>query len=1317
MIRDERLQHPSKSTMPAHNTHKVSQIGRSLAKKGPRRQLKTPAVCDKIARGRGQFTSPAVRDKYAKGTLNILQLNVQGLQRKTTEVKEMLDTYEIHVALLQETILPSKEEVNVSGYTKFKCKCKKCQGIMSLIRNDVEATVTNKTNGDIDHQFTQVWPKGKRNLKYTVHNIYYPNKSSTKLPETIPTQRKTIIAGDFNAHLPSLGYPDYNFRGHEVEDLVNGSNLLMLQNKETPPSFYSRTHGTTSRPDLTFVSADILDNTDLEVLDDVGSDHRPILTKITLPQAKTHVPNKTAWNYTRAQWQKFSNITDEEYTKINQNTTIELFSHGIEKATLSSSKSCIPRGRRKKYKKHWTPELAEAVSQRRRARKIVEDNAKSTVKDKEEIVKDKTQYNRLTAKVRYLTKKGKSKAFKAACSDLDLKKQGHKAWGLLSNLEGSKRKENPQPLKDEKENIITGKKKAKLLNKMFSSITKGYKRKQLDKALLKIMNSKKGSKHAAAFVDPFTSQELDRAIAKLQLRKTPGPDGITNEMIKHLGPRAKQVLLKFINKTWEEGQLPSRWRTAIITPILKKGKDPSSPKSYRPISLTSCLGKLAEKMVNTRLYYWLEKNKVLDNNQAGFRRGCRTGDPLFRLVQDVIDGFQVGKSTTAVFIDLQQAYDRVWRKGLLLKLFKTGVQGKMLKWIQGFLTNRTIATKCDGATSSKRTLEEGLPQGSALSCTLFLVYINDLTKHLGVSAALFADDLVIWTTDKYPILSRTKLNRALLNISVFCKLWKLKVNAQKTVYTIFSRSYKAAQRTFTLKIDGHTLEKEQSPVYLGVTLDRQMNMADHIKKIKEQATKRLNLIKRLASTKWGADKLTLRQLYMGYVRSVMDNNLPLQSIASKSNTATLDRTQNQALRLICGGMRTTPTAACEIEANIEPMDHRRNRALIESVERYRRQEEDHPNRRTVDNWEEVKRLKQTSLMDKAKDLEEKQNLPLNRKLETKCPFPPPWQDLRQPTIKTSLLDKSVNKQTVPTILKACALETIDSYPPSAVKIYTDGSAFRATKLAGYGVFVKYPDGSTETLSEACGKNSSNYEAEINAITAAVELLHQQFELKEKDPLDIVIFSDSSSALDALKMPPYPHPDLGKAAYAIHNLLTSYNIQLTLQWIPGHNEIAGNELADELAKQGTRKQQEDNPCTMATAKNILKNQSKEEWLNEWAIGKTGRAMFAERSKPKKTDPINKLHRPDQSLIFQFRTGHAGVNMHLNRINPLHGPHCRHCPHAYETTSHILFECPGLDRKRDKLLPPKPDIHNTLYGPLKQLRLTANFIRLALADKSE
>ena len=221
-------------------------------------------------------------------------------------------------------------------------------------------------------------------------------------------------------------------------------------------------------------------------------------------------------------------------------------------------------------------------------------------------------------------------------------------------------------------------------------------------------------------------------------------------MISHLGNLAKEKLLRFINRTWKEGQLPSSWRTANVTPILKKGKPAGQPQSYRPISLTSCIGKLAERMINIRLYHWLEKNQLLDDVQAGFRKGCRTEDQLFRFVQSTIDGFQNGKSTIAVFIDLQQAYDRVWRKGLLIKMRNMGIHGKMLKWIQSFLNNRTIQTTVDGATSSKKTLEEGLPQGSALSCTLFLIFINDLPPVLNIHKALFADDLVIWTTEKYP---------------------------------------------------------------------------------------------------------------------------------------------------------------------------------------------------------------------------------------------------------------------------------------------------------------------------------------------------------------------------------------------------------------------------------------------------------------------------------------------------------------------------------------------------------------------------------------
>ena len=180
-------------------------------------------------------------------------------------------------------------------------------------------------------------------------------------------------------------------------------------------------------------------------------------------------------------------------------------------------------------------------------------------------------------------------------------------------------------------------------------------------------------------------------------------------------------------------------------------------------------------MINERLYWWLESNKKLTNKQAGFRKGNRTDDLLFRLSQKVLNGFQNKENTTAVFVDLQQAYDRVWRKGLLLKMIDTGIGGKLYKWIKHFLTNRTIQTRVDNALSSKEVLEEGLPQGSALSCTLFLLFVNDLPQHIQSEAAMYADDLVIWHTSKHPIQSARRINED-LQLNKFCEEWKLKVN-------------------------------------------------------------------------------------------------------------------------------------------------------------------------------------------------------------------------------------------------------------------------------------------------------------------------------------------------------------------------------------------------------------------------------------------------------------------------------------------------------------------------------------------------------------
>ena len=1281
-------QQPPKLEMTVTQSTLSYELGRRLGYQGPFK-VNPPAPCD--MRRWDHF--------------NILQVNISGLQHKVDELLTLLQEQDVRIALIQETILPKKPiNITTTGFTQYKCECTKCQGVMTLIRNDTQAEVENHPVNEIDMQKVTTWI-GKQS--YTFYNVYWPNSSSSKFPLDETTYQRCIIAGDFNAHTPSLGYHEYNFRGKELEDFCNSTNLILEQDMESKPTLLHRRHLTTTRPDLTLVSADLFEQTTVSVMEDIGSDHRPILIKIEKLQ-KTEVRRKTYWNYKKAKWNDYARITDDGMDKVNIATaSLDKVSSDICSVISKASKRTIPRGSFKKYKPFWNKDLKITVNARRQARKKVE---------KEPSAKNRNNYNKLTAKVRFLTRQGKRCKWRNTCQNLDLNKNGHKAWKLLKNLEGSSQKVNPKPIQKNGQKIIEGRKKANHFNNFLARVSKSTRRRNLDNALWKLFKRKQkaSSCNALPFEQDFTIQELQNAIRKAAPRKAPGPDGITNEMISHLGGLAKEKLLQFINRTWKEGQLPRAWRTAKVTPILKKGKPAGQPKSYRPISLTSCLGKVAERMINTRLYHWLEQNQLLESVQAGFRKGCRTEDQLFRFVQSTMDGFQDGKSTTAIFIDLQQAYDRVWRKGLLMKMSNMGIHGKMLKWIQSFLSNRTMQTSINGATSSKKTLEEGLPQGSALSCTLFLIFINDLPPLLNISKALFADDLVIWTTEKYPILARAKLKKALATLSTYCNFWKLKINSQKSVYSIFTRSHVVASKKLNFSLNGVPLEKVDNPVYLGVALDRQLNMKPFMNSLKEKASRRLNLVKRLATTTWGADKTTLRQIYLGYVRSAMDYAQPLQAIASKSTADSLDKVQNQALRLVCGGMRTTPTAACEIDANIEPLDLLRDKSLLESVERYRRLDEDHPNKRLADSWKPKRRLKQKSPLDLAENLQHHHSLPQERQPERKHASSAPWCQLKTATIKTKLLEENASKSTDQTILRTCALETLDSYPTSWIHAYTDGSAFKGTTFAGFGVHLKFPDGTSSDFNDACGNICSNYEAEITAMKTAIELAHQHFELGEQPPSHIVIFTDSKSALQALEtFSDNSHRDIGELAKAIDNLLVSYDISITLQWIPGHSDIPGNEYADKLAKEGTQKDQPSKPCSNSTVKQILRNNFREVWFNRWATGSTGRVMYSEMNKPRPHDKINLLSRPDQCIIFQFRTGHCKLNSHLNRFNPEHPPLCRNCNHPHETVQHVLFDCQKLEDYRKQLLPQQPTIGNVLYGPLTQLRNTCKFIRLSFA----
>ena len=141
----------------------------------------------------------------------------------------------------------------------------------------------------------------------------------------------------------------------------------------------------------------------------------------------------------------------------------------------------------------------------------------------------------------------------------------------------------------------------------------------------------------------FTKKEYDEAITSLQNEKTPGPNKLTNEMLMHLGKKASAALLSIFNNSFKTGKVPQVWRDVHMIPIHKQGKNPSRTDSYIPISLTSCCGKVMERMVNSRLMWRLEDNNLLPKKQAGLSRNHSTEDQATYIAQNIEDGFQAQK--------------------------------------------------------------------------------------------------------------------------------------------------------------------------------------------------------------------------------------------------------------------------------------------------------------------------------------------------------------------------------------------------------------------------------------------------------------------------------------------------------------------------------------------------------------------------------------------------------------------------------------------------------------------------------------------------
>lgn len=1206
--------------------------------------------------------------------MKIMQWNCRALIGKWASVKPFLMSQTCDVYCLQEThFLPTDEyDFNLLNYTRYDVfgnDERRQGGVCIYVSNKIPHRLINLNTN------LQAVACSIRMGSSTMHicSLYLPPTEDIQYEELESLVKQLpepmIICTDANSRHMLWGSDRCDRRGMIWERLIRAFGLNVLNDgSATRIDDYT---GLYSHIDLTVSSGSVAPHAMWMTEDDPhDSDHFPIyvtLNNVVDPSQDSDI--FYGWNLNKANWNEFrekcilkyvDQLGSVENCRVMTDLIVSAATETIPKKT-GHVKYCCP---------WWTDECKEAIRDRKRLLNRFRRNR--------EVPGLLLEYKRAKAKARQVIRQAKKDSWLKLLSLFNYQTPLPRLWEILRKFTRKARYNRPLPVLSIDGCIIDDTfEVGNALGRYFESISsqENYSEHFCTRVdhIIRTMPDFH-SNNAECYNDLFTSSELTNAIQRCG-NTSIGPDRLHYAFFKHMGDTQHGELLKMYNAVWTEGIFPTEWSHSYVVPILKPGKPASNPQSYRPIQLTSCMGKIMERMIAERLKWYTESKGMLSRYQCAFRKARCTADHIIRLESEIRHGFFYHKYTLAVFLDFKSAYNLVSTPALLLKMHTLGFRGRLMKFVKNYLNGRTFQVKC-GRLSQVFEQENGVVQGGVVSPILFNLMINDIFGGISdeFSHAMYADDCAIWLQGRHLPQLITTMQNALDSLVEWADKWGFTFTPTKCNAVIFGRYMKRNELVNIpqLQIKGESIAYCDNVKFLGVFLDSKLNLNKHIQYVRARALKRIPLLKCISGREYGADRTILLKMYKSLIRPILEYACQVLDGPANNAVHSLESIQNACLRIATGALRTSPVMALQVETHVPPLFLRRWELTVRYALKVTGYDE-HPCQDYINGtfslpdleWGYMKRISGFPFYERLQHVARNLRIVLPDDVTLKASAYPVWQRHQCDTRKLIEHRK--------TTLERCdVLQAFEEFKDAHTGyhfLYTDGSKGER------GVGCAFVHGNMQYKTKL-KRRYSIFTAECVAMLQAVHYVrHNQL-------ANSVICTDSLSMLLALQTNESNHPIVSDIKDTLH-CLKEQNLLCVILWVPGHSGIYGNEQADLQAKRAVLLDRTEEVYEVSVQEYVpyIRSACFDQFNSMWVNDTRQTNLKSIKHVTGNWMSCRRKVRREEIVLCRLRLGHTRIS-HSFIIDRDVRPECSTCG-RYVTVQHMLIECPNYADQRRRL----------------------------------